>query len=226
MPEVPLGKDSIRTYDLPIAFRKQRVSKGNLRAISLLVCDGSLATLNLWTDLANSSTLEDKNGLVKEEPVTDRERFFTSGEVQRLVGVAQHTLTYWDRSAVVHPRGMSAQGRGSRRLYTILDVVQLKVIRRLREAGISLQKIRRTFELMADWPDEPAPLAELEVITDGTQILVRRSDNNLVDVLTGQFVLRLPLADLLTEVRNNVVPPPFIDLGTRPLVTVVGGQLQ
>jgi DNA-binding transcriptional MerR regulator len=158
--------------------------------------------------------------------VTGREHLFTSREVQRLVGIAQHTLSYWDRSAVVHPRGMSAQGRGSRRLYTILDVVQLRVIRHLREAGISLQKIRRTFELVADWPDEPAPLAELEVITNGTQILVRRSDNSLVDVLSGQFILRLTLADLLAEVRNGVVPLPFIDSASRPLATVVEGQVQ
>lgn len=148
---------------------------------------------------------------------------FTSGDVQRLVGIAQHTLAYWDRSSLVHPRGRSAQGKGSRRLYTTLDVVQLKMIRRLREAGISLQKIRRTLTFMEAWPDETAPLAELELITDGKQILVRRSDDGLIDVLTGQLVLRLPLANLLAEVRDGVIPPLFVDRSTsRP--KAIGGR--
>lgn len=134
---------------------------------------------------------------------------FTSGEVQRLVGLTQRQLTYWDQSALVRPRGRAAQGSGSRRLYTLLDVLQLKLVRRLRETGMSLQRIRHALRYLADLPDEPAPLAELEVLTDGKRILVKRSDEQLLDPLAQQFVLRLPLADLLAEVRDGVAPRPF-----------------
>lgn len=149
---------------------------------------------------------------------------FTSGEVQQLVGVAQHTLSYWDHSSVVRPRGRIAQGKGSRRLYTSLDIVQLKIIRRLREAGISLQKIRRALASMANWPDEPAPLTELELVTDGQRILVRRTDDGVVDILAEQYLLRLPLADLLAEVRNGIVPLPFNEHATRQLTALVSGK--
>src|SRR5919199_1572582 len=101
---------------------------------------------------------------------------FSSGDAQRLLGVTYRQLTYWDRTAVVRPTALPAAGRGSRRLYTLNDVLQLKLIRRLREAGLSLQKIRRARDVIAELPDEPAPLAELEVVTDGQRILVIRSD--------------------------------------------------
>jgi DNA-binding transcriptional MerR regulator len=147
---------------------------------------------------------------------------FTSGDVRSLVGLTQRQLTYWDTSALVHPHGRSAQGRGSRRLYTILDVLQFKLIRRLREAGLSLQRIRRALVAMADLDDEPAPLAELEILTDGKMVLVRRSDDRVLDPLTQQFVLRLPLADLLAEVRTQLVAGAVGLDPEVPRLTIVG----
>jgi DNA-binding transcriptional MerR regulator len=133
---------------------------------------------------------------------------FTAGDVKKLVGVSQRQLTHWDQTALLHPSGRAAHGRGSRRLYTLLDVLQLKLVRRLRETGLSLQKIRAALRYLANLPDEPAPVAELEILTDGKRILIRRSDEQILDPLARQFVLRLSLADLLAEVRDdNIVRP-------------------
>lgn len=126
---------------------------------------------------------------------------FTSGQVQRLVGVSQRELAHWDATNVVQPHGRVAQGSGSRRMYTVTDVVHLKIVKRLRELGIPLQRIRRAYRTLQNLPDEPSPLAELEIISDGKRILVRRSDDRLVDPLMRQYALCLPLADLLSEVR-------------------------
>ena len=134
---------------------------------------------------------------------------FTSGEVQKIVGLTQRRLAYWDDPTLVRPQGRPARGSGSRRLYTLLDVVQLKLILRLRQAGLSLQKIRRALLNLSDLVDEPAPLAELEVVSDGHRILVRRSDERLIDPLGRQFVLRLPLADLLAEIEQKVTSAPL-----------------
>lgn len=132
---------------------------------------------------------------------------FTSGEVQKLIGLTQRQLAYWDASALVCPHGRRAQGSGSRRLYTLIDVLQFKLIHRLREAGLSLQKIRQALVNLSDVTDEPAPLIELEVVTDGHRILVRRSDEKLLNPLARQYVLRLPLADLLTEIEEQMTSP-------------------
>lgn len=135
-----------------------------------------------------------------------RRDVFTAGDVQRLVGLTQRQLTYWDQTALVQPNGRAAQGRGSRRLYTLLDVLQLKLIHRLRETGLSLQKIRRALRYLAHVPDEPAPLAELEILTDGKRILIKRSDEQVLDPLAQQLVLRFYLADLLAEMEHEVRP--------------------
>ncbi len=154
----------------------------------------------------------------------DQHRLYTAGEVQRLVGITQRRVAYWDKSGLVRPHGRIARGPGTRRLYTTLDVVRLKIIRRLLEAGMSLQKIRRALDFADKLPDEPAPLAELELIADGQGILVRRSDEGMVDALTGQYLLRLPLADLLAEVRDGVTPPLLAEDSTAKRTVAVGGH--
>ena len=133
---------------------------------------------------------------------------FTSGEVQKIVGLTQRKLAYWDDPVLAHPHGRRAQGSGSRRLYTLLDVLQLKLILRLRQAGLSLQKIRRALLSLSDLVDEPAPLTELEVVTDGHRILIRKSNEQLLDPLVRQYVLRFPLADLLAEIDKEVASGP------------------
>lgn len=133
---------------------------------------------------------------------------FTSGEVQKIVGVTQRQLGYWDDPALANPHGRSAKGSGSRRLYTVFDVVQLKLIARLREAGLSLQKIRRALLSLSELADEPAPFAELEIVTDGQRILVMRSNEKVLDPLARQYVLRMPLVDLLAEVEEQIDSSP------------------
>ena len=133
---------------------------------------------------------------------------FTSGEVQKIVGLTQRQLGYWDDPSLARPHGRPAQGSGSRRLYTLLDVMRLKLILRLRQAGLSLQKIRRALLSLSNLADEPAPLAELEVVTDGHRILIRKSNEQLLDPLARQYVLRLPLADLLAEIEKQVASYP------------------
>ena len=141
-------------------------------------------------------------------PSTQMPGLYTSGEVQKIVGLTQRRLAYWDDPALVHPHGRPAQGSGSRRLYTLLDVVQLKLILRLRQAGLSLQRIRRALLSLSDLTDEPAPLAEFEVVTDGHRILIRISNEQLLDPLDRQYVLRLPLTDLLEEIEEQIASYP------------------
>lgn len=145
----------------------------------------------------------------------DDRQLFTSGEVQRLIGIPHQHLAYWDRSSLVCPTGRAAHGRGSRRLYTVLDVLQLKLIRRLRSAGLPLQRIRKALEVLSQLADEPAPLRELDVLTDGKNIVVQRSNEQLLNPSTRQYVLRLPLAMLLAEIAADTEGTDSLDTVTK-----------
>lgn len=139
-----------------------------------------------------------------EPAMTETTLLFTAGEVQDLVGVSQRQLTHWDASGLIHPGGKTAHGRGSRRMYTLRDIIQLKVIMRLRSAKLPLQRVRKALSVLETLPMEPAPLAELEILTDGRRLLIRRSNEDLLDPIARQYVLRLPLSVLLAEVEQRV----------------------
>jgi hypothetical protein len=57
-------------------------------------------------------------------------------------GITYRQLDYWARTGLVEPTVRGAKGSGSQRLYSFRDILILKVIKRLLDAGISLQQIR------------------------------------------------------------------------------------
>ena len=57
-------------------------------------------------------------------------------------GITYRQLDYWARTGLVEPTVRGATGSGTQRLYSFRDILMLKVVKRLLDAGISLQKIR------------------------------------------------------------------------------------
>jgi DNA-binding transcriptional MerR regulator len=62
--------------------------------------------------------------------------------VCRLVGMAPTTLDYWVRTGLVTPSARNSAGRRVPRLWTVQDVLIVRCIKALREAGCPLQKVR------------------------------------------------------------------------------------
>ncbi len=81
-----------------------------------------------------------------------------------------------------------ATGSGDQRLYSFNDLLQLKVIKQLTDAGASLQKVRQAIdyvrnELDADW-------SKATIVTDGSGVYACTSDAEVLDILrNGQGVL-------------------------------------
>ena len=63
--------------------------------------------------------------------------------VCKIVGITYRQLDYWARTDLVRPSVCDANGSGTQRLYSYRDLVELKVIKRLLDADISLQAARR-----------------------------------------------------------------------------------
>jgi len=137
---------------------------------------------------------------------------FGKKTVIALTGVSGRQVEHWATSGVVRP-SIPAAGKGSRRGYSFKDLVALRVAKRLKDEGISLQKIRKALAyLRKNFPDVKEPLAELRFLTDGAAIFVMARDpQKLLDTLKGgQFVFSLALGEIIAglqgELKNLATP--------------------
>ncbi len=105
--------------------------------------------------------------------------------VCRVVGITYRQLDYWARTNLIKPSLQDARGSGSQRLYSFTDVVQLKVIKRLLDAGMSLKKIRQAVEILRQQLRKRQPLAEVTLLSDGQTIYAAHTADELIDVLNG-----------------------------------------
>lgn len=114
---------------------------------------------------------------------------FTAAAARRIVGVSQRKLDYWDERGLVIPSIRKADGKGSDRRYSFMDLVKLSVVKRLRDAGLSLGKIDAAIKILRKRRGGD-PLADRCLITDGKTVHVMTDDPSaLEDVLRkGQLV--------------------------------------
>jgi predicted RNase H-like HicB family nuclease len=131
---------------------------------------------------------------------------FGARVVKEITGVSRMQLQHWHRTGIVRPSIRIGAGKGSRSEYSFRDLVQLKVAKRLRGEGISLQKIRKALEyLRKNFPDVKAPLAELRFLTNGEDLFVLTEDPRVIlDALKGQFVLSFAIGEIIAGVRGSI----------------------
>ncbi|MEM9037963.1 MAG: MerR family transcriptional regulator [Actinomycetota bacterium] len=129
-----------------------------------------------------------------------------SGKVAAtVVGITYRQLDYWARTDLVRPSLADASGSGSRRRYSYRDLLELKVIKTLLDAGIKLEQVREVFRYLRDELDADVVSANL-VITGSSSVLIRDGEE-IIDLLrNGQGVLNiLPLAGVKQQVDAGIV---------------------
>jgi DNA-binding transcriptional MerR regulator len=130
---------------------------------------------------------------------------FRAPHVCSLVGITYRQLDYWARTELITPSMQQAHGSGSQRLYSFTDVVQLKMIRRLKDAGMSLPKIRIAMETLREYLGEDRGLADVTLVADGSSIYAATSPNEIIDVLQrGQGVFAMAVGPLTQELEADV----------------------
>ncbi|HEX2922670.1 MAG TPA: helix-turn-helix domain-containing protein [Chloroflexota bacterium] len=100
---------------------------------------------------------------------------FNAGRAAKLSGVPYRTLDYWATSRFLVPSLVSANGKGSLRLYSFSDVVALRVAMELRNAGISLQRLRKVVRHLRS-RRKSASFANTFLVSDGKDVFERRGD--------------------------------------------------
>ena len=127
---------------------------------------------------------------------------FSSSEVSKITGISCRQLAYWDSTGLLKPSVRSASGKGSRRLYSPRDLVELKIIVKMLGISVSLQRLRSSLRFIKALPD---PLADLIVITDGETIYLCKDKELVLDTIKhGQVILRIEVVDLISEVERKV----------------------
>ena len=139
------------------------------------------------------------------DPSTDR--FYSLHEVARIVGVEPSQLRRWDRSGLL--RAGRVDGRTLR--YTFRDLITARAAAALIRSGVRSAQVRRTVIALRAWrPDLELPLSQLRVFSEGDRLLVV-SDGAVMEPLTGQLVLDLPLKEVAERARvsqSNVLTVP------------------
>ena len=139
---------------------------------------------------------------------------FRGPTVCRTVGIIYRQLDYWARTELVTPSVRDADGSGSQRMYSFNDVVQLRVIKKLLDAGVSLPKIRRAVDYLRD--ELKMPIEDVTLVSDGKTIHACLSANEVVDLLAGgQGVFAIAVGKVYEELQGRVRAFPTAEQGKR-----------
>ncbi|MGD0219019.1 MAG: MerR family transcriptional regulator [Acidimicrobiales bacterium] len=152
------------------------------------------------------------------------EEGFRGPQVCKIVGITYRQLDYWARTDLLRPSLADAHGSGSQRRYSYSDLVELKVIKQLLDAGVNLVQARRAIACLRRSGGDLAT-ANLVLGAEGT--VLARSGEEIVDLLRGgQGVFNIvPLAAVLGEVDAAILvlaPPGAAATGPEALPEAPG----
>ncbi len=133
------------------------------------------------------------------------EEHFSGKKAAEIVGISYRQLDYWARTDLIRPSVAEAHGSGSRRRYSYRDLLELKIIKTLLDAGLKLEMVREVFSYLRD--QLGTDVASANLVINGHRSVVVSDGGELIDILrNGQGVLNvLPLAGVKDEVDTAIV---------------------
>ena len=154
------------------------------------------------------------------------EEGFRGPQVCKIVGITYRQLDYWARTDLIRPSIADAKGSGTQRRYSYRDLVELKVIKNLLDAGVSLQLARKGIEYIRRNLGEDISSASL--VMNGPKSVLARSDGEVIDLMRkGQGVLSIvalgPVVDQLESAIHELRPAEAAKKQTAPAKAASGG---
>jgi DNA-binding transcriptional MerR regulator len=144
---------------------------------------------------------------------------YSGRQAAEIVGITYRQLDYWARTDLIRPSLADASGSGSRRRYSYRDLLELKVVKNLLDAGIRLESVRDAFTYLREHLGED--VASVNLVISGRSSVLVRTGEEIIDLLRlGQGVLNiLPLAGVKEEVDAAIVDFPTGDAVSAPAAT-------
>lgn len=120
---------------------------------------------------------------------------YTTAQAARLAHCSISQLRYWARNGLVVP---AAPGE-----YAFTDLVALRVVRALLDAGLPSVRVRAAVEALRELGDDD--LARLRIVTDGRTVWSCHDDGQILDALAhGQLALFVAVDRVTAEVGADV----------------------
>jgi DNA-binding transcriptional MerR regulator len=130
---------------------------------------------------------------------------FSGTRAASIVGITYRQLDYWARTDLIRPSLSDASGSGSRRRYSYADLLELRVIKTLLDAGIRLETVRSVFEYLRE--HVKTDIASAHLVISGSSVVLCDGEQ-LIDVVNrGQGVLNvLSLSAIKADVDTLLGP--------------------
>ncbi len=156
-----------------------------------------------------STSRADEQGLLfgEEPPASPEDVGYRGPTACMAAGITYRQLDYWARTGLVEPSVRAASGSGSQRLYGFRDILALKIVKRLLDAGISLQQIRTAVAYLRE--QGASDMTQVTLMSDGATVYACTSPDEVVDLLQGgQGVFGIALGRVCQEVEGTLADLP------------------
>ena len=160
-------------------------------------------------DQAAARAAADEQGLLFDDDVSPlpRDAGYRGPTACNAAGITYRQLDYWARTGLIEPSVRGATGSGTQRLYSFSDILLLKVIKRLLDAGISLQQIRTAVQHLRRRGTED--LTQITLMSDGASVYECTSNDEVIDLLQGgQGVFGIAIGGVWREIEGSLADLP------------------
>ncbi len=130
---------------------------------------------------------------------------YTGPEVCNITNISYRQLDHWTTSGLVNASIRNIKGSGFHRIYSFQDIVKIKLVNKLRQAGISLQKIRVALKNVQKIIGKNVDINDVSIFSDGNSIYVVTDNNEMLDLLKkGQAVFGISIGPVHTETEAKI----------------------
>ena len=130
---------------------------------------------------------------------------YTGPEVCKITGISYRQLDHWTTTSLVDASIRNIKGSGYHRIYSFQDIIKIKLVNKLREAGVSLQKIRLAIKYDKQILRKNIDISDVSIFSDGKSIYVITNNNEMLDLIKqGQAVFGISLGPIHTETEAEI----------------------
>ena len=131
---------------------------------------------------------------------------YTGPEVCKITDISYRQLDHWTTTKLINASVRNIKGSGFHRIYSFNDIVLVKLVKKLRSAGVSLQKIRIALKNINSILGKKSNISDVSIFSDGTSIYVLTNNDQMIDLLKkGQAVFGISLGPVHTETEAEIL---------------------